>query len=68
MVPTGIKAKLIAIQDKVATFEEEFMPYLVTDTGETLAERMLPSVREAATHHRRLALPAFIHTTPAEES
>jgi len=44
-----IKAKLVAVTDGVATFEQEFLPYLVTSTGETMGERLLPAVIAAKT-------------------
>ena len=42
------KAKLVAIQDGVETFEEAFMPYIVVGGGMTLRETLLPQIKEAA--------------------
>ncbi|MEM6750860.1 MAG: hypothetical protein AAF612_10360 [Planctomycetota bacterium] len=53
-----IKAKLVAIDDHVATFEAEFLPYLVTATGQTVAQRMTPLLEHAVATGQPLALPA----------
>lgn len=55
-----IKAKLVGCDDGIAAFEEEFMPYIVTGDGSTLAQAMLPQVKQAASIGKvpsRLALP-----------
>jgi hypothetical protein len=44
-----IKAKLEAIESKVATFEEEFLPYIVVRGDRTIGELILPQLDEAAT-------------------
>jgi hypothetical protein len=43
-----IKAKLIAVDDDVATFEQEFMAYILTGSGETLYESLEPELKKAA--------------------
>lgn len=48
-----MKAKFVAIEDKVATFEKEFLAYAVTDNGQTLGERIIPAMQSGAP----LALP-----------
>ena len=42
-----IKAKLEAVEAKIVTFEDEFLPYTVLPNGETVAEWMQPQVDEA---------------------
>lgn len=42
-----IKAKLVAIEDGVACFEDEFLPYMVMHDGKTVAEKLLPLVQDA---------------------
>ena len=43
-----VKAKLIAIDDGVATFEAEFMPYIMLANGQTLAQQIAPAIERAA--------------------
>lgn len=43
----ALKAKLVAIDDKITTFEQEFMPYVVTADGATIGEKMLPHLISA---------------------
>jgi hypothetical protein len=40
-----IKAKLIASESGITSFEQEFLAYTVTETGETVGEVMLPQLR-----------------------
>ena len=54
----GVKAKLVMIDDNVATFEAEFLPYLVTGSGQTVAERMQPLIEHARSTNNPLMLPA----------
>lgn len=42
----SIKAKLVAIADGVATFEQEFLPYLVWGDGRTIGEHLLPTIED----------------------
>ena len=42
-----IKAKLEAVENQIVTLEEEFMPFIVTETGETIGERLLPRLKAA---------------------
>lgn len=39
-----MKAKLVAIEDKITTFEEEFLAHAVTDDGRTVYERLAPQL------------------------
>lgn len=55
----ALKAKIISVEDKVTTFEKEFLPYMVTDTGETFGDRMMPSVRAAIEGKPLRVLPAL---------
>lgn len=61
----ALKAKLVAVEDGITTFETEFMPYMVTDNGQTLAERFQKSIIAAATTGR-LCLPGPV--APADEN
>jgi hypothetical protein len=53
----ALKAKLVAVEDGITTFETEFMPYMVTDDGRTVAERFGRMIVQAQ-RTGRLALPA----------
>jgi hypothetical protein len=50
-----IKAKLIAIDDDVATLEQEFLPYIVLDGVRTIGDYIVPKLPEITSG--RLALP-----------
>lgn len=50
-----IKAKLIAVDDNVATVEQEFMPYILIDGVRTLGDYLIPKLPEITSG--RLALP-----------
>lgn len=39
-----VKAKLEAVESGITTFESEWLPYMVTTDGRTVAERMLPEL------------------------
>jgi len=57
----AIKAKLIAVEDGVATFEAEFLPYMVAADGRTIAQKLLPVIeaaKEGGTLNAMLMLPA----------
>lgn len=57
----ALKAKMVATQDGISTFEQEFMPYFVTATGETIYEVAKPAIEEAKKSgmlNRTLALPS----------
>lgn len=42
-----VKAKLEAVQSKVATFEQEFLPYIQLPDGRTVGETVLPQIAQA---------------------
>lgn len=44
-----IKAKFEAIDSRIATFEEEFLPYVVLPSGQTVAELTLPQIAQIYT-------------------
>lgn len=60
----AIKAKLVAVDDGIATFESEFMPYMVAADGVTLGQKLLPAI--AAARQSGNGLPARIGFTPGE--
>lgn len=39
-----IKAKLESVESKIETFEEAFLPHIVTTTGQTIGELVLPQL------------------------
>lgn len=41
-----VKAKLEAVQSGIATFEEEFLSYIVLPSGRTVAEEAMPAIDE----------------------
>ena len=43
----AIKAKLVAVQDGICTFEREFLPYMVCADGTTIADKLAPLIEEA---------------------
>ena len=43
-----VKSKLVAVADGVATFEQEFLPYIVWGDGKTTAERLDGRIGELA--------------------
>ncbi len=42
-----VKAKLEAVESKVSTFEQEFLPYIVMPDGRTIADIALPQIARA---------------------
>jgi hypothetical protein len=56
-----IKAKLIAVDEGITTFEREFLAHVSVGNGETLGDRMIPQIQAAALEGRMppttLALP-----------
>ena len=47
-----IKAKLEAVESGITTVEEEFLPHIVTPTGETFGQWAVPQLREMKEHGR----------------
>lgn len=43
-----IKAKLEAVECGITTMEDEFLAFIVTETGETIGARMVPHLKEIA--------------------
>lgn len=60
-----IKAKLEAVETGIATFEEEFLPYVVTASGRTIGELIMPKLDKVASTGR---LPPLLpgHTEDEE--
>jgi len=44
----AIKAKLEAVESGIATFETEFLSYIVTPSGRTVGEELLPQIETMA--------------------
>lgn len=42
-----VKGKLESVESQIATFEEEFMPYIVMPDGKTVAEHLVPAIAQA---------------------
>lgn len=51
-----IKAKLEAVESKIVSFDEEFMPYVVMANGCTIAEQLLPKMAAICETGRLLPL------------
>lgn len=43
----AVKAKLVAVEAGIATFEQEFLAYIVLPDGQTAGEAMIPKIAEA---------------------
>jgi hypothetical protein len=55
-----VKAKLVAVEDGVATFEEEFLPYILWGNGQTTAEQLsgrIMSIEESGVVPNLLPMP-----------
>jgi hypothetical protein len=52
------KAKLEAVEAGISTFDEEFLAHFVTSQGDTVGDRLIPSLDVALTHSSRLELEA----------
>lgn len=59
-----IKAKLEAVSSGVATFDEEFLPYIVLPNQQTVAQAMVPLIEQAYTRGEMPRLPLAL--PPAE--
>ena len=55
-----IKAKLEAVQSGIALFEDEFLPYTITASGETVAEVLRPQLAEIC---KQTAMPMLAQQT-----
>lgn len=42
-----VKGKLESVENGIATFEEEFMPYIVMPDGRTVADHVVPAIARA---------------------
>ena len=51
-----IKAKLVAVEEGVTTFETEFLPYMVWGDGQTTAQKLLPMIKKAIENKQPLML------------
>lgn len=56
----AIKAKFAAVDAGIATIDQEFLAYIVTDSGETVHQRLAPAL-EALPHGAPLQLTAGHH-------
>jgi hypothetical protein len=43
----SIKAKLVAVEDNIAMFEQEFLDYVVLPNGQTVGEYVRPQIQQA---------------------
>lgn len=53
----SIKAKVVAVESNIVSFEEEFMPQTVMPDGMTVAEHTLPRIKEA---YETRTMPALL--------
>jgi len=52
-----VKAKLVGVEDGISTFETEFLPYLVTENGKTIAEEIVPNLDKIGSQNIMRFLP-----------
>jgi hypothetical protein len=64
----AIKAKLEAVESGIATFEEEFMAYIVLPDGQTVGEFLSPQIEAAYSSGRMPPLLPGIGETSAPEN
>lgn len=57
-----VKAKLVAIESKITTFDQEFMAHIVLPNGRTAGEEILPMIDDA---YRTGQMPTFTLALPA---
>jgi hypothetical protein len=55
----SIKAKVVAVESKIVTFEQEFMAQTVMPDGKTAAEHVLPRIADA--YKTRVAVSLLPH-------
>lgn len=60
----AVKAKLVAVEAKITTFEQEFMAHIVLPNGKTAGEEILPMIEEA---YQTGQMPAFTLALPAPQ-
>jgi hypothetical protein len=57
----AVKAKLVAVETGITTFEQEFLAHIVLPNGQTAGEMMIPQIEESYSDGRmptfQLALP-----------
>lgn len=65
-----IKAKLVAIEDQVTTFEEEFLAHIVLPDGTTVGKRLLPEIAQsyASNQTPRLLLGSGVEPLPCDDA
>lgn len=59
-----VKAKLVAVEAKITTFEQEFMAHIVLPNGRTAGEEILPQIEDA---YRTGKMPTFTLALPAPQ-
>ncbi len=62
-----VKAKLAAVEAKITTFEEEFLPHIVLPDGSTVSDYMLPQVEQAYAIGKMPPLLPMLETCDKEE-
>jgi hypothetical protein len=63
----AIKAKLEAVESGIATFEEEFLSYIIMPDGQTVGEHVLPNIEKAYLTNQMPPLLPAIGGTGAEK-
>jgi hypothetical protein len=58
----AVKAKLVAVDAKITSFEQEFLAHIVLPDGSTAGDAMLPQIEEAYATGR---MPSFTLALPA---
>jgi hypothetical protein len=65
----AVKAKLEAVEAKIATFEQEFLSHIVIEDGLTVGEHVIPRVKEIYESGRMMPLlPGLRQLPPASGS
>lgn len=60
----SVKAKLVAVEAKITTFEQEFMAHIVLLNGRTAGEEILPMINDA---YNTGQMPQFTLALPAPQ-
>ncbi len=56
-----VKAKLVAVEAKITTFEDEFMAHIILPNGRTVSEEIMPQIDDCYTTGK---MPVFMLALP----
>jgi hypothetical protein len=57
----SIKAKLESVESRITTFEQEFLPHIVLPDGQTIAEKMIPQLKDLREQGKMPAIDMLEH-------